>query len=276
MENMLSRYKRQPKIYVDAPSQFKYIDDSVCSGESFKDIPVYSMTGADEISMKTPEALLNGKAIKNLIQSCIPTVKDAGKLSSIDVEFFLTAIRIASYGQTYSKKSICEKCSEENSHDIDLTNFIDEYNKKEFKDTIVIEDLKFYLKPLTYDEWNDIQLELFQANRTLYQAMSKPDMTEDEKQQFQNSIQNIIQSINQKTVLYQVYKIKDGEVEETNTNNIRSFILESDRTFFTKLQNLIKENTSTWDLPKLNLTCGGCGEEYHSVLSMDEASFFAD
>ena len=32
----------------------------------------------DEITFKTPDALLNGQATVDVIQSCIPNIKDAG------------------------------------------------------------------------------------------------------------------------------------------------------------------------------------------------------
>lgn len=274
MESILNKHKRQPKIYVDVPSEFKFMDNKAVPGVSFKELSVYSMTGGDEIALKTPEALLNGVAIKNLIQSCVPSIKDAGELSSIDIEFLLIAIRIASYGNDFSKGSVCPHCQEDNNHDLELSNFIDEYGRKEFVDNVTINNLKFYIRPLTYNEWTEIQTSLFQANRTMYQITEQPDMSEEKKDEITKSVFTIIQSINQRNVLYQVYKVKDGEEEETNLNAIRAFILEEDRTYFNGIEDLIKINTATWDLPKLDLTCGGCEKEYKSVFSMDDSNFF--
>jgi hypothetical protein len=274
MESILTKHKRQPKIFVDVPSEFKFMDSSAVSGISFKELPVYSMTGANEIAMKTPEALLNGEAVKNLIQTCIPAIKDAGKLSSIDIEFLLIAIRIASYGNEYSKSSVCPHCNESNSHDLELGNFIDDYNRKEFTDTVTINGLKFYIRPLNYDEWTEIQTSLFQANRTMFQIAEQPEMSEEQKDEITKSVYTIIQSINQRNVLYQVYKVKDGEEEETDLNAIRAFILEEDRQYFNGIEQLIKQNTKTWDLPKLDLTCGGCEEKYTSIFTMDDSNFF--
>lgn len=276
MENLLEKYKRQPKIFVDAPSQFRYIDSSVYSGESFKDIPVYSMTGADEIAMKAPEALLNGEAVKKLIESCIPRIKDAGLLSQIDIEYFLIAIRQATFGSAYDKLTICKHCNEENKHGIDLNDHLDNYHKKVYKDTCTIDNLKFFLKPLTYNQWNEVQLELFKANRTMMQAISAEKLSEEEKNQYAKNIYNIIESINQKTILYQVHKVKDNELEITDHNVITKFILENDRKFFNGIQSVIKENTQEWDLPKLNLTCAACNETYIGILTLDDSSFFAD
>lgn len=275
MESILTKHKRQPKIYVDVPSEFRFMDSSNSSDISFKELPVYSMTGANEIAMKTPEALLNGQAVKDLIQSCIPSIKNAGQLSSIDMEFLLIAIRIASYGSTYSKSSVCPHCNESNSHDLELGKFIDDYAHREFIDHVVIDGLKFYIKPLTYDEWTEIQTSLFQANRTMYQLTEQTEMSEEQKKEITDSVYNIIQSINQRNVLYQVYKVKDGDEEETNINAIRSFILEEDRKFFNGIEQAIKKNTKAWDLPKLDLTCGGCEEKYTSIFSMDDSNFFA-
>jgi hypothetical protein len=57
-----------------------------------------SMTTKDEITLKTPDALLNGQGVVNVIESCCPAIKDAWAMPSIDVDATLIAIRIASYG----------------------------------------------------------------------------------------------------------------------------------------------------------------------------------
>jgi hypothetical protein len=64
----------------------------------FKELPVFPMTAIDEITYRTPDALFNGQAVVNVIQSCIPDIRDAWKTPGADLNAILVAIRIASYG----------------------------------------------------------------------------------------------------------------------------------------------------------------------------------
>jgi hypothetical protein len=70
------------------------LDDSVVDGE----IHVFPMTTIDEIILKTPDRLLDGKAIYEVFSRCIPQVKNAGALLSKDVDYLLACLRLVTYG----------------------------------------------------------------------------------------------------------------------------------------------------------------------------------
>jgi hypothetical protein len=111
--NPLSAYFRKPAIYVTLPSGGKFntpeeIDIPGGSGE----IPIYPMTAKDEILMRTPDSLMNGATTVDVIQSCVPNIKNAWKLCALDVDLILTSIRIATYGETTEIKGVCPKCNE--------------------------------------------------------------------------------------------------------------------------------------------------------------------
>ena len=68
--SILKKYQRQPKLYIDLPSQGKYYSEG--SLTKHEEIEVYSMTASDEIIIKTPDALLNGEATARIIANCVP------------------------------------------------------------------------------------------------------------------------------------------------------------------------------------------------------------
>ena len=70
-QNPLQQYFRQPKIYVKLPSQGMYSKPGAIAGD-INGLPVYGMTGMDEIIMKTPDSLLSGESIAQVIKSCCP------------------------------------------------------------------------------------------------------------------------------------------------------------------------------------------------------------
>lgn len=97
--NPLASFFRQPKIYVSLPSKGMFWTKESLEMTENGELPVYAMTAKDEIMLKTPDALISGQATVDVIQSCIPAIKDAWKMPSIDLDTILVAIRIATYGE---------------------------------------------------------------------------------------------------------------------------------------------------------------------------------
>ena len=97
--NPLVKHLRQPKIYIKLPSEGHYWPSNALEKTQNGEYPVYAMTAKDEITFKTPDALLNGQATVDVIQSCIPNIKDAWQTPSIDLDAILVAIRMASFGE---------------------------------------------------------------------------------------------------------------------------------------------------------------------------------
>ena len=98
-QNPLSSFYRAPKSYTGLPSQGKYYTDDIVEMPDNGELPIYPMTAKDEMMFKTPDALLNGEATVQVIQSCIPQIKNAWAMPSIDCDAALIAIRMATYGE---------------------------------------------------------------------------------------------------------------------------------------------------------------------------------
>ena len=73
--NPLSAHFRAPKLFTPLPSEGRFYDNSVVEMPETLELPVFSMTAKDEMIMKNPDALLNGEAVAQVIQSCVPNVK---------------------------------------------------------------------------------------------------------------------------------------------------------------------------------------------------------
>ena len=271
MSSVLQKYKRQPKLYIDIPSELRFVPESAYEG-SFKDVPVYSMSGADELMMRNPEALLNGEATKALIKSCIPSILDPGELSFIDLELLFIAIRIATYGNEYKKPSRCKHCDEENVHSIDLSKLYDHYNKKEYDNIVSVDDLKFYLKPLSTNAWSEIQEKIFVTRRTVFQAQTIGN--EDEKKKVESKAFDYLRSLSEESVTSQVVKIVTPEGEETNPTAIKDFLLNEDRSWFDAVRTKLDNNIKDWEIPPIDVPCGSCEKEYSVPLTLDDANFF--
>ena len=120
MSNPLTSFMRQPKIYIRLPSNGKYWPDGSIDMPDNGELPIYSMTAKDELTLKTPDALLNGQAVVDIIQSCVPNIKNAWVTPNIDLDTLLVALRIATYGEMMEISHTVPGTSEEVTHNIDL------------------------------------------------------------------------------------------------------------------------------------------------------------
>ena len=175
----LSKFKRQPKLYIDLPSKGIWYPKGKLN--KFEEMEVYSMTANDEIAIKTPDALYTGQAITKVIQSCVPDILDPWLVPMTDIDYILASIRLASYGQDIQLSSTCKECGNEDNYTMEIQRILDFVQTLTLEEVLTIQDFKFYLRPLTYKEYTQIQQSNIQLQRTLYQSVSKMDEG-DEKQ----------------------------------------------------------------------------------------------
>ena len=181
-ENPLKQYFRQPKIYITLPSKGVYYNPDDISG-SFENIPVYGMTGMDEIIIKTPDALLSGESTATIIASCCPNIKDPWELSNIDITMILAAIRIATYGNEMAVTHTCNNCATENEYDLDMNRVIEHFMNCVYDNKIVLDDLTIQLTPLTYKQSTEFNLINFQLQQKIANTDVITDETEKQKVQ---------------------------------------------------------------------------------------------
>ena len=120
--NPLAKHFRTFRKHLQLPSaNSNFIEKDLIEYDSeTKEVGIMPMTAADEIMFKNPDALLNGEAVKSVIKSCVPAVKDPGKLLAGDVDFLLVAIKSVSSGSANPIESICPKCGENQKFELDL------------------------------------------------------------------------------------------------------------------------------------------------------------
>ena len=151
MSNPLETYFRQPAIYITLPSKGEYYPPDTLTFNENKEIAVYPMTAKDEIVMKTPDALLTGQSTVDVIQSCIPAIKDAWKIPSIDIDTILIAIRIATYGEEMPVSIPITEIKESLSASVNLTNALESVNGHVPNTELILPSgIKVKIKPIDY------------------------------------------------------------------------------------------------------------------------------
>jgi len=238
--NPLSQWMRQPKIYIQLPSQGKFWEPGSIVITENGEYPVYSMTAKDELLFKTPDALMNGQAIVDVIQSCLPNIKNAWNCPNLDLDTILIAIRIATYGERMPLKFKVPNTDEEVDYDIDLRHLLDQQSYNSWTEQVAVNDeLIIYVKPLTYRHLNKTSVKTFETNRILNMA-NDDTIPDDKKLEIFNESFAKLTDITVNLLGESIYKIVTPQGEVTNPHFIQEFISNTDKEIFEKVQSHIK------------------------------------
>jgi hypothetical protein len=274
-DSPLKKYKRQPKIFIDLPSKGEYSPSGTLVNDVYTQLAVFSMTAADEILFKTPDALINGEATAKNISSCIPAIADPWNIPTIDIDTILIAIRMATYGPKMTVNATCPHCKSANSYDIDLQSLLDYYASLNYKDTVLIDNFTIKLKPLNYRQITENQKKSVQLSRAVQIQANKIE-DEEEKAQFVDTILNQIAELGIKIIFDTIQSIEvDGHIE-TSRSEIIDFMSGSDVHIFKKVKQHIEGNGTLWRAPVQKVVCGNdeCGKEHKISISLDQSDFF--
>lgn len=272
MSNPLQKYFRQPKLFIPLPSKGLFYDPGVLNGDA-NNVPIFGMTGMDEIIMKTPDALFSGEATVKLIQSCCPYIQDAHKIPSLDIDALLVAIRIATYGDIMPISAKCKNCDTENEFDIALTGILDHYSTLTFNNVIQIDDLVVTLKPLTYDEMSHFNIENFKLQKMLMQLEGE-EVSEEARQQHFDAIYEKLAEIQANVLLASIESIKTPEASVTDRQYVREWLINTINVNYKVIKDKLEENKEIWALPKNKVKCIECGHEDTIEVVLDQSSFF--
>jgi predicted Zn-ribbon and HTH transcriptional regulator len=237
------------------------------------ELPVYPMTAIDEISYRTPDALFNGQAVVNVIQSCVPGIKDAGKIPSMDLNALLVGIRIASYGNSLDIASTCPECKNEDDFSADLRVILDNLHCPDYNKQMDLGDLQIIFKPSTYEEQNKSAMEQFERQKFL-QQISEGEMSDEERNKVLTESLKQITNLTINLISKSIAAMQVPGAVVTDVEQIKEFLQQSDRTLFRKIRDHVIELTQGSQIKPLNVECSACQHKYQQEINMDMTSFF--
>jgi hypothetical protein len=272
--NPLKQYFRQPAIYIRLPSNGQGWQPGSLEMPANGELPIYPMTAIDEITYRTPDALFNGQAVIDVIQSCVPAVKNAWAAPLTDVNTLLVAIRIASYGHNMEFDTQCPKCNNEDSYDLDLRSVMDQLRSPDYSRTITHGDLEIRFRSMNYREQNASNLEQFE-NQQLVRAIPASDLPEEEKVQRMTEVMKSITKLTVRALTNSIDSIRAPDAQVTDSAHIEEFLNNCDRALFTRIRDHVIELRSSTDIRPVPIKCTNCTHEYQQGINLDMANFFA-
>ena len=278
--NPLNKYFRQAAIHITLPSNGDY-PPHVITPSATGEFPVMPMTAKDEIKFKTPDALMNGQGVVDVIQSCMPNIKDAWQIKSHDVDTILIAIRIATYGETMDLQFNVPKINEQVTHTINLPATLDQIRQEKIQNTITLKDgLIVETRPLTYRDMTQTSLQTFQQQK-MYSSVQSSDISDEEKvKRFDESFKALTE-LNSKVLLKNISKVTTPEgAEVSDPAQIKEFVDNANATLITELQDELAVVRVQGSVKPLTLKGTedqikrGAPATYQVPVTFDTANFF--
>jgi hypothetical protein len=273
--NPLRRFFRQPAIYIKLPSDGNFYPNGVVNMPPNRELPVYPMTAMDEITYRTADALFNGSAVVNVIQSCIPNIRDPWKIPSIDMDTLLVAIRIASAGHELQFDSVCPHCQNENSFGLDLRTVLEGLRMPDYSESVVTGDLEIYFRPLSYEETNENSVLQFEDQKML-EMLPDSGLSETEKIKRINQAFVKLSEMTMNAIAQSISMIRMGNDMVVEPEFIQEFVKNCSRDVFQKIRDHIVSLKDQSELKPIKITCQNheCTKQYDTPFTLDVANFF--
>lgn len=277
--NPLKAFYRQPKLYLTLPSQGNFYPNGALELSETGEYPVFSMTAKDELTFKTPDALINGQSTVDVIQSCIPAIKNAWAMPSLDLDAALIAIRVATYGEMMNVGTTIPVINEQRDFQVDLRTILEGLLSVSFEDTIYIDELTIKIRPLTYKEFTQSALKTFEEQR-VFSLVNNDDLSEEEKLTKFNVSFRKLTELTVGMIISSIVSIEVGDQVVKNPHQIKEFIENADKHFYKSVTDHIEEQKKKFATKPLKVQLDaediakGAPATFEVPITFDQAHFF--
>lgn len=276
MTNPLQKHFRHSTISIKLPSKNKYWNEADIDMPVMNELPIYPMTMEDEIGLRTPDSLLNGSTITNLISSCVPNIKNPWNIPMTDMDSILIGIRLASYGNEMDMTINCpnQECLKESEFCLDLRTVLTLIKTANFDKEIEIDGLKFRFRPQTYQQSNKEDMLKFEEQR-MVKAVSDSSLTDLQKKEHFEASFKIMRNLIVENIVDHIASIETPENERINDKEfLMEYFLNCSRDVYNKIKTHITELNDSSKLKPLKVKCNHCSHEFESNLIFDYSRFF--
>ena len=271
--NPLKKYKRKPGTWVGLPSGGYGYSPDLLPINTLRQVAVQAMTASDELILQNPDALFNGEAIKQILESCVPGLKDANQLFTPDVDVLMLAIRVATFGNDLEMESNCPNCNTLNKYVVDVRSVIGKIKTFTMENKVVNNDgLIFYIKPYNYAAGVKVALATYEEMKYI---QSFSDDENIQKNAVRDSVERLSKFSNSMLV-NGIIKVEtpDGDIID-DQNYILEYIMDTD-VATTKLITKSIGDLNNCSIDKnIEIECVECNHKWETTINFDPSHFFA-
>ncbi len=278
-DNPLKQYFRQPALYLRLPTLGKWYNGGDVRVNEDAEIAIYGLSAVDDIMLNTPDAMLNGKALENVIKNCAPDVLDAKKALVPDLEAVFLGIKMATNGGKYELERKCPKCNHDNNFEVNCAQLLDTMTYVEESDTVLSfgDTLEIRIRPYTFEMRQIFLQKQFEEEKTLRAIDDKnKDLDEFAKASI---LAESIEKLSRMTFelvsrsIESVTMLKE-EIAVTDPAQISEWLVNINKKQADQIIESVNRLNEVGPSKKVHAQCSACQHEWDDSLNFDPVSFF--
>jgi len=273
-QNPLTKYYRQPALYLKLPSEGKFWPLGSIEMPPNGEIPVLPMSGKDDLAMRNADGLMNGATTVAVIQSCCPNIKDAWQTPSVDLDALLIAIRMASYGNTMDFDTKCANCKEDLTYTADLGNILAQIQSPDFEQAKEINGLLICFRPNSYLDFNQTNQEKYVQQRTVKMLQDSNLSDEEKMEKVKQAVFEITERTVERVSAFIDYIITPDEVKVTDRDYIKQFVMNADQNTYNAIRDSVFDYNKQYTIKPMDIQCSACGHNDTRQFQFEPANFF--
>ena len=276
MENPLQGYYRNKEIFVKLPTGGKWMQNPpqlTADGE----IGVKPMTVKDELILTVPDALYNGEAMFDLVQSICPDIHDVADISLPDVDVILLASRASSYDKKFPVDAKCPHCESGQMFDIDLQVVLSHIQSVTDSIELQLDDLLIEMRPNTLSAVNANRIKTSETARIMLDIKRQEELADENLREKYGEQLAQIAAANFVLIADAIVKVTmpDGTIV-SERQHLVDWLANSNRSTVEMIsKHQLKMNLN--GLPKeYTFSCGeeNCGKEFKTEVEFNPSFFF--
>lgn len=278
--NPLSKYTKVEVLYAKLVSNdvVKYPEGVLLNNTV--ECGICARSARDELMFNNPDALMNGEAVVNVIENCVPNIGNARKLFVPDVELLLVGIKLATKEREYHIEVDCPNCKHHGAFERDLQVLLDSADLLEEQPELLLEDvggllLKF--RPQTWEEYSAFGQNMFQQQKKAQVLENREDLTEAEKMAVFSEIFEVMTKLSFDMIVCNIDSIETTEgMVITEKEFIAEWLGEQPAFVLKQIREKADWINNTGISHEMDVGCSSCGHEWTiENLQFDPSNFFA-
>jgi hypothetical protein len=272
--NPLAKYFRVPGVHVKLPTHGAFMPAGSVTFSMNDEVAVYPMRMADELLLKSPDALMNGYAIEKLIESCVPGIKFPRLISSPDLDVLLMAIRAATLGEIITLSPDCPKCGAANEVHRNLGHLLAGVTNVAPENIVRLsDDVVVYVRPHNLENATKLGIASFEEARKV-QALDANEADQTARASQISRSMTRLGDLNSDTLANCIVKVVVPEGDVTNAKAIREFVANISKAWSDKISTMLETINRQGIEKHFDVKCGACEHEWKADIEFNPSTFF--
>lgn len=278
-DNPLNKYFRRPALWIKLPTGGRWYNNGEVSLNEQGEVQIYGLSAIDDIMLNTPDALLNGHALRSVIKNCVPDVKDVHRLLQPDLDAIYLGIKAATNNGKFDLDRKCPQCKHENHFEVNCMHLIDSMSFVDDSDTMItVDQLRIHVRPYDFDMRSVLLHKQFEEQRVLNQIDKETEQNDEfsRAEAVAISIERLSR-LTFKLVAETItcVEVMDGSnVTVTDPNYINEWLTNIDKNTADAVISAVNDLNLIGPPKEIPITCQSCNHTWKEQMSFDPVLFF--